>query len=191
MGKYIYGKINEDTYFHPLRNEFHIICFCYGVYLEYKNSEKKFKFSEYFSSKKHLFSKNWHFVNVAHNHIIRNSKDIGKRELRKLGYTGFGSTPMCPVKADIIQNEIFKFLEIEEFAEEYYKFLIESWNNSSSLLKYNVPNKQNESVDNVFHNFIGFQRRVLLQNKRQDAHKLYYNLKNNEQYKRIYNKIKE
>lgn len=191
MRKYIYGKISEDTYFHSLRNEFHIICFCYGVYLEYKNSENELNFSEYFYSKKHLFSNNWHFVNTTHNYIKNNNKDIGKRELRKLGYTGSGSTPMCPKKADIIQNVIFKFLEIEEFAEEYYKFLIENWNNSTSVLKYNIPNKLDESVSNVFHNFIGFQRRVLLQNKKQDAHKLYNNLKKDERYERIYNNIKE
>lgn len=192
MGKYIYGKIDEDTYYHTLKNEFHIFSFCYGVYLTYRQSETEYSFNEFFSTKKDLYLFNWHFVNKAHNYIISINDNIKKKELRKLGLTGVGSIPKCPKNASLIQDQMFKLLNDETFADEYYKFLIESWNkkiSDKSLLKYSIPNNPKKSIDNTFHNFIGFQRRVLLLGDKKEGKKIYYQLKDNIQYTKIYERI--
>lgn len=192
MGKYLYEKINEDTYYHTIKNEFHIFSFCYGVYLAYEQSSKESSFNEFFSTKKDLYLFNWHFVNKTHNYIISINDNIKKKELRKLGYTGFGSTPKCPKNAPFIQDEMFKLLDDITFADVYYKFLIENWNEkilNKSLLKYNIPNDLEKSINNTFHNFIGFQRRVLLLSDKKDGKKIYYQLKDNIQYAKIHERI--
>lgn len=192
MGKFIFGKKSEDTYYHTFKNEFHIFSFCYGVYLTYKESQIETSFKDYLFSKKDLFLTNWHFVNKTHNYIKTKNKKIKKKELRKLGYSGIASTPMCPLIAPDIQNEMFKLLDDEDFSNVYYKFLKENWDrkiSSNSLLKYNIPNDIDSSVNNTFHNYIGFQRRVLLQSEKESGKITYYRLKDNSKYTIINSRI--
>jgi len=114
MSKYIYENINEDTFLRTFKNEYHYFCFCHGVYLTYisknKSTKKNYSFFDYFETKKELYNHNWHFVNKSHNNLKSNLK-VTKKELRKLGFTGIGATPMCPKKAIIIQKRIFNILK--------------------------------------------------------------------------------
>ena len=140
MGRYIYGKYDQDSFTQPLKNEFHYLSIYIGAYLYYcESSQNSSTFSEYIERKgmETLDDKTqyWHYVNKAQSFIRErvqhhsiSKKGVSKRQIRKLGYSGCFSRPRLSRRSIDILTELNKLV----FSSLKNEDLTLKWENNSS-----------------------------------------------------------
>lgn len=170
LKKYYYCEYQKELFYEVLRNEYHFIAFCYGVYTVFKKEDNSCGFSEYLKRKSKHYTSNWHFVNITHNLLKKNLEDktISRREIRKLGYSGCQSLPRCSKKALLIQNCLIKMIISDnDFISDFVEAINNKWKNVNDI--------QTINEDVLFGMIVGFQANVLMRTK--DSRELYNNMK--------------
>lgn len=176
MRKYYYGKYDTDTYPAELKNDFHFLCYYFGLYLKYcDNSEGCMNFDEYIRlrgiDKKSDEKFQWTPINKAQAYIRDQlnkdaNKHISKRQIRKLGFSGHLSIPMFPKTGLIIENKLFSIIfEIPELSclkKRFIDYLYLKWENDNEKTGYYMDDSDPEwCVKKTAANFCGFQNDVL------------------------------
>ena len=152
MGRYIYGKYDQDSFTQPLKNEFHYLSIYIGAYLYYcESAQNSSTFSEYIErngmSTLDSNRQYWHYVNKAQsfireranqNHSI-SRKGVSKRQIRKLGFSGCFSRPKLSRRSIDILTEfnelVFSSLKNEDLTlilAPYFCALYTKWENDIS-----------------------------------------------------------
>ena len=178
--KYIYDKYSPDTVPCNEYNEFHALSVFLGAYLEYCSSRDYASYAEYVAAKnlkeECLDGKfRWPYVTKAHLFVrnrlnkipgtdeqksIYDDTYISKRQIRKLGYCGIGSPRMCPVNAELIQNEIFRIVfyteELEPVKLAFLEYLHTKFQRDDPDRSYLTKRSGSAAANSVFRNFISF-----------------------------------
>lgn len=181
MRTYIYGKFSADTVPHIESNEFHTLSMFLGAYLIYcKTSNSEYDSFEDYAIKNNLLYKDnhgtcyWTYVNKAQAFIrdringnisTRSKKYVSKRQIRKLGFSGFGSVRMYPIKGDTIQKEMFNFVfgekHLTQVRDLFLDYIFEKWAKENNLRTYLTQNAGESAKFNTFRFFISFQYELL------------------------------
>lgn len=197
MSKYIYGKYNTDTYPDELINEFHFLCMYLGAYLRYCKDPKNYESFNDYAQKNNLFYKEndkfyWCYINEAQaflrdkiNENIeketyiesengKKTKYISKRQIRKLGYSGFFSVPMFPKKGIIIEQKLFQYIfeekNLSSVKDLFIDYISKKWKNDKGKYGYlkgptSTIDTEDTDLNNCIRrtaiNFCGFQEDVL------------------------------
>lgn len=181
MRTYIYGNFSADTVPHIESNEFHTLSMFLGAYLIYcKTSNSEYDSFEDYAMKNNLLYKDnhgtcyWTYVNRAQAFIrdringnisTQGKKYISKRQIRKLGFSGFGSVRMYPLKGDYIQKEMFDFVfgekHLTQVRDLFLDYISEKWADEDRLHTCLTQNSGKAAKSNTFRIFISFQYELL------------------------------
>lgn len=176
MKTYIYGDYSPDTVPRWDSNEFHTLCIFFGAYLHY-SAETSYKNFEEYVVKNHLLNINevgigcWHYVNKAHIFIREklnynsNSRYVSRRQIRKLGFSGFGSVHMYPLSGERIQNELFNYVfsenNLTDVKDVFIRYLLNKWNNLDDNKSHLTSYSGKAARENTFIKFMAFQYTLL------------------------------
>ncbi len=201
MKKYVYGKFNPDDVPQIEQNEFHTLSFFLGLYLDYMNNKANNQaFDEYLNVQSIMLTDlKWRYINKAHREIrdrlkIETEKScVSRRQIRKLGYSGFGSVLMYPVSGIRIQRMIFKLCDETQnniWVDKFTSTLYQKWTQNYPNHFYLQRNAGADASLNVFRLFIAFQYRLLLDGHREEILDELYNT-GIESYEKLHNKLEE
>lgn len=180
MRTYIYGKFSPDTVPHNESNEFHTLSLFLGAYLSYCETPEIYAdFKDYAKVNNLIYKENqtihyWGYVNKAHAFVRDrvnkeaspySKKYVSKRQIRKLGFSGFASRRMYPLNGDTIQKEMFIFVfgqeQLTQVREIFFDYVSQKWGIEHPLRTYLFKNGGGNAVDNAFRMFISFQYELL------------------------------
>lgn len=185
MSKYIYGKYDSDTFPDELTNEFHYMCMYLGAYLHYENlilnkdSDKESKSFFDFATDNNLgenarFGFRWKFINEGQAFIrdyINNSQEfecekVSKRQIRKLGYSGYCSVPRFPrcgiFIANTFLNTVFNKTKYDETKRMFLEFIARKWEKDDGIDGYSGGDySSEEKIQRTAAYCCGFQDYVL------------------------------
>ena len=179
MSKYIYGKYDTDTFPDELKNEFHYLCMYLGAYLTYLENTNEYNSFHDYAKANNLTNKTddkfrWCYINKSQA-FIRDVFDvkttdktikISKRQIRKLGYSGFFSVPMFPKNGYLIEDEIFGMVfndsNLSSVKTHFIDYISHKWKTDDEFVYYLNDEKHKEDcVRKTAIYFCGFQEYVL------------------------------
>lgn len=178
MARYIYGKCEAATVPQIEKNDFHSLSMFLGAYLLYEKDSNYSDFKDYAKKNRLLYKDNkgecfWSCVNKAHafirdmvnQDVANNKQHISRRQIRKLGHSGFGSVRMYPLNGTLIQDKMFHYVfcteELCQVKELFLDFLYDKWNDLGEPHSYLSNIGGTAAVDNTFRKFIYFQYSLL------------------------------
>lgn len=181
MKTYIYGKIDPNEVPYRESNEFHTLFMFLGAYLIYSETSTKYNDFTDYVNRNHLLYEDthgkcyWRFINKAQAFIrdkINNSvfidkkNHVSKRQIRKLGFSAFGSVRMYPLNGKTIQEELFNFVFGKQCPEQvrnmFLDYLSKKWREEEYPHAYLTINSGVAATENTFRTFISFQYAVLV-----------------------------
>ncbi len=201
MKKYVYGRFSSDDVPQVERNEFHTLSFFFGLYLDYKeNKADNQSFDEYLTAQSIILTDlKWKYINKAHRLIRDKLKEeaeeygVSRRQIRKLGYSGFGSVLMYPVSGMIIQRMFFMVCADAEdkiWVDKFISTLYQKWMRNYPDHLYLQRNAGEDALSNVCRLFIAFQYRLLRDRHKEEMFEELYNT-GIESYEKLHNKLEE